>query len=306
MPRVPPQLLLLIAIAIWGVSFSAVKVPLDRGVPPFALLTARFWLAVLCLLPWALRGRRDGTLRSEALRGVVTGLFLLLGYVLQTTGMQHATASVGGFLTGLITLLVAVGAVVLFGERLRAPTVLGVALGTAGVAFLCFGGAPPADPDADTSLLGVALLAGSSISYAAHVLVLSRLARGGRETVYCWWQLLTVAVGVSAAMPLWGGVGEVATWGADPQVLGCIAFLGVFALAIAIGIQARAQPRIRQSQVAVLFALQPAFAALGGAVLLGERMTGLEWTGGALIAAGVLCAELLGRGRTAMPAPTEA
>jgi len=285
-----PQLQLLSMIAIWGSSYAAVKTVLDRGVPPFDLLRARFWIAVACLLPPAVAvGRR--ALGTEALRGIATGVPLLIGYALQTFGIQQTTASMGGFLSGLITLFVAAGAVLVFGERLRAPTVFGLLLGAAGLALLCFGG-DEHDGARKNTLAGIGLQIASSFSYAGHILLLSRLSRRGRELQYCWWQLLTVALGVTALAAA-TGTAAAPFRGADPTVWLCIAFLGVFALAIGISVQSTVQPRIPATQVAVLFATQPGFAALGGVVFLGDRMTTLEWSGGALIGIGVLVAELV-------------
>jgi drug/metabolite transporter (DMT)-like permease len=290
--RNAPQLLLLLMIAIWGASYAAVKATLERGVPPFVLLAARFSIAAACLLPLALASGR-AALASERGRGIATGLTLLIGYALQTTGMQQTTASLAGFLSGLITLFVAAGAVLL-GERLRAPTVLGLALGTVGLALLCFGGEPPPDSARapTNTLLGIGLQVGSSCCYAAHILLLSHWSRPGREIPYCWWQLATVAAGVTMLAPL-PGVGPLDRYASDPVVAFCILYLGVFALAIGIAVQSRVQPKIPATQVAVLFAAQPGFAAVGGAVFLGDRLQAAEWTGGALIAAGVLTAELL-------------
>ncbi len=300
-----PQLQLLSMIAVWGISYAAVKTTLDRGVPPFVLLGARFWLAVACLLPRA-RWQGGAALRSEWRRGALTGLALLVGYALQTLGMQQTTASLAGFLSGLITLFVAVGAVLL-GERLRAPTVIGLALGVVGLGLLCFGGDDGAVAGAAraNTPFGILLQVGSSGSYALHILLLSRLSRPGRETSFCWWQLATVAIGVTMMVPLHRGLGAVATYGGDPVVLGCIAFLGIGALAVGITVQSRVQPRIPASKVAVLFATQPGFAALGGAVFLGDRLSATEWLGGGLIAVGVLVAELL-RPRPTAPAPSAA
>lgn len=291
--HVAPQLLLLSMIAIWGASYASVKTILDHGVPPFVLLAARFWLALACLLPLVCAGGA-ANLRREAGRGIATGTALLIGYALQTFGMTCTSASMAGFLSGLITLLVALGAFFVFGERLRVPTLAGLALGTAGLALLCFGSG---DAGGGDSAFGIGLQIASSTSYAAHILLLSRWSRPGGETAYCWWQLATVAVGVTALLPT-GGLGALPDYGTDAVVLGNVAFLGVFATAIGIAVQSRVQPRIAPSRVAVLFATQPGFAALGGAVLLGDRLAPLEWLGGGMIATGVLLASVL-RARTA-------
>jgi drug/metabolite transporter (DMT)-like permease len=289
-PSFAPQLWLLSMNLVWGISYSAVKYVLDRGMPPFAMMTARFWLAVAVLAPFVVH-RRDA-LVSEAKRGIATGLSLLLGYVLQTLGMQQTTASMAGFLSGLITLLVALGGVLVFRERLHRATVLGLLLGVVGLVLMSW---PDAGRDqaGKDSMLGVMLLIAASVSFACHILMMSKWSRNGRETVYCWWQLVTVALGTAAFLPFQGGLAPVLEYALDPSIAGCIVYLAVFALALAIVVQSRVQPRIKATQVAVIFATQPLFGALGGMGLMGDRLGTAQWIGGGLIVGGVLVAELL-------------
>ena len=300
-----PQFALLAMIAIWGASFAAIKTALDAKVPKFVLIAGRFWLALPCLLPFLPAAGRRASLAATWRPGVLTGLALLCGYGLQTFGMDETTTSVGGFMTGLIVLLVALGARVVFGERLRAPTLTGLALGCLGLGLLCLGAT--AGDDGTNTLRGIALQIGSSTSFAAHVLLISRLSPRGHELAFASWQLLVVAVGATLlalsgadaaaaatdAPAMAASSGGAAYW-RQPQVWLCLLYLGVLATGLGIGVQSRVQPRIRASQVAVLFATQPAFAALAGLALHGDRLGPLEWLGGALIAGGVLVAS---RGR---------
>jgi len=286
-----PQLLLLSMMAIWGGSYAAVKTLLDLPVPPFVVVALRFLIAVLCLWPMLPRGHRVAALAATWKAGVPTGAALLLGYALQTLGMRETTSSMGGFLSGLIVLLVAVGAWAVFGERLRAPTLAGLGLGAIGLVLLCFGGDPGGGSN---SLFGIGLQIASSTSYAAHVLLISRLSPRGREDAFCLWQLLVVALGAMLLVPATGGLGDWRTWGSSPTGIACTLYLGLLATALGIAVQSRVQPRIRPGQVAVLFATQPAFAAAAGLLLLGDRLGAIEWTGGALIAIGVVIG---GRGR---------
>lgn len=293
MPAAPssfaPQLWLLAMNLVWGISYSAVKYCLDRGMPPFAMMTARFSLAVLVLLPLVVNRPRE--VAEERNRGIVTGLALLVGYVLQTLGMAEASASTAGLMSGLITLLVAAGGWLLFRERMRATTAIGLAMGLVGllVMFAGTGG----DPNAKDSPTGIALLVGASVSFACHILLMSRWSRPGRATVYCWWQLVTVAAGVLVLAPFQGGLGAVATHATDPWIAANLVYLAVFALAIAIVVQSRVQRLIPATRVAVIFATQPLFGALGGMLLLGDTLDACKWAGGALITGGVLVAELL-------------
>jgi len=288
-----PQLWLLSMNLIWGVSYSAVKYALDRGLQPFALMTARFWLACLFLMPLVAMRQRHALTKS-AMRGVVTGLALLLGYVLQTYGMQQTTASMAGFLSGLITLLVALGGWLVFRERMLPSTAFGLLLGSSGLVLMCVG-AENEGPDRQNTIAGILMQTGAAVSFACHILLMSRWSRPNEELAFCWWQLVTVAIGATIALPIAGGAPGAIELLVDPWIAASIVYLAVFALAIALVVQSRMQPRIKATQVAVIFATQPLFGALGGMGLLGDTLDAQEWIGGALITGGVLAAELLRR-----------
>jgi drug/metabolite transporter (DMT)-like permease len=284
-----PHLLLLSMIVIWACSYTAVKIGLTR-LAPFAVVATRFWVAVPCLLPLALR-RGGQPLLASVVPGVITGLALLTGYLLQTIGMQETTASMGGFLSGLIVLLVAVGGWLILRDPLRLGAVLGLGLGIGGVVLLCL--RSDAAAEIANTPRGIWLQVGSSCSYAAHILLLSRLSPRGGEMQYTFWQLLTVALGATIAMVVRG---EFAAAGKplllDAAMLGSVAYLGFLATALGIGVQSLVQPRIRPTHVALLFATQPLFAAIAGWAVLGDVMGWQQLAGGALIVGGIVAVSL--------------
>lgn len=304
-PSLVPHLLLLAMLAIWGCSYSGVKIALLR-LAPYAVVGSRFWIAVLCLLPFVLRARGGPGLRGTWKPGLVTGLALLCGYLLQTLGMRETTASLGGFLSGLIVLLVAIGGCVFLGDRMRAGSLLGLLLGIGGTVLLCWRSGPD---DGTNTLRGILLQIGSMCSYAGHVLLISRLSPKGGEMAYSFWQLVVVALGATIALALDGNVAAPAqvvphlpafllpqpdgSLILDGVLFGAVAYLGFFATALGIGVQSLVQPKIRPSHVALLFATQPLFAALAGYLVMGDAMGWQQFAGGALIVAGVLTVTLV-------------
>jgi drug/metabolite transporter (DMT)-like permease len=67
---------------------------------------------------------------------------------------------------------------------------------------------------------------------------------------------------------------------------------GVLATAVAFYVQARAQQFTTANRAALIFSLEPFFAALFAYWLLGQVLTLREWVGGTLILAGILVSEL--------------
>jgi drug/metabolite transporter (DMT)-like permease len=67
---------------------------------------------------------------------------------------------------------------------------------------------------------------------------------------------------------------------------------GVLATALAFYVQARAQRLTTSNHAALIFSLEPFFAALLDYWTMGQIMTKKEWAGGILILAGILFSEL--------------
>jgi len=300
--RFLPHLAMTAMIAIWGGSYAVVKLAL-ASLSPLAVITLRFWLAVLCLLPFVRPGIRH-QLRQARGPGLAAGAVLAIGYLGQTYGMQGTSASMGGFLAGLIVPLVALGGWLLFGGRFGRSAVVGLLLGCFGIVLLCWPNEPTTG-QADTPL-GIGLQLAAALSYAAHILLLSRYGKDAPTLAFCLWQLLVVAVAGTLALL---GSGELAASPAasvlwTPALLGLIAYLGVLATAVGIGVQSLVQHRIPSLHLALLFALQPLFASLVGWLSLGEQLGTMQWLGGACVIGGVLVTSL-DRGRSSAAPPQQ-
>jgi len=74
-------------------------------------------------------------------------------------------------------------------------------------------------------------------------------------------------------------------------VWGALIVTGVFASALAFLVQTWAQRRTTATRVAVVFAMEPVFAAFFGVTLAGDRLSWVGWAGCAVIMAGIGLAE---------------
>ena len=107
---------------------------------------------------------------------------------------------------------------------------------------------------------------------------------------FTFWQLAFTGA-VAGVGTLFSGVsidGEPVEWTSD--LLLALFYLGVLATGLAIGVQAKVQPRIKPTHVALLFALQPLFGALAGWLFLDDRLGATQWIGGGMIVSAVVLA----------------
>src|SRR5260221_1359394 len=113
MTRRQADLALLVATALWGTSFVAVKSALADATP-FAFLTVRFGIAALALAPGTrLRPRPAG---RELWGGALLGALVAVGFIAQTAGLVITTPSRSAFIVAVSSVLAPGIALALLGE----------------------------------------------------------------------------------------------------------------------------------------------------------------------------------------------
>jgi drug/metabolite transporter (DMT)-like permease len=273
-----PVLALVAVTAVWGLTFVQVKDAV-AVYPLFAFLALRFAIASGTLaLPAGPRLRGLG-LRG-GLAGAALGLLLAAGYVLQTAGLERTTASDAGFVTGMYVVLTPLLALAFFRTRIPAAAWAGVALATAGLALLS--GVHARAATGDLLVLGCAAV------YSLHIVLLERFAPRYDPLALTLVQMLaalTVLAAVAAAR------GDLANAPHGATVWAALVVTGVFASAFAFLVQTWAQQRTSATRTALVFALEPVFAALFGITLQGDRLGAVGWGGCAAILAGIVLSE---------------
>ncbi len=287
--------LLLVGIAfIWGTTFTIVGQTVATF-PPLALIAMRFAIAAAVFMP-ALRRRRREVGVHGAIVGAMLGVVLFAGFASQTFGLRYTTPARAGFITGLNVVLVPVLGL-LFGQRAPARALVGVALATAGLVVLsanctldqasgrliCAGlnGAPE-------QRLGDLLILLCAFAFALHIVSVSRWGIQLPVVPVNAIQLLTVTVLAGAAV--------LATeWPLPVPTLGVLAaalFLGLPATALVFWLQLVLQRHTSATHTALIFALEPVFAAMFSWLWTGEMLTASVLIGGGLMLAGVIAAEV--------------
>jgi drug/metabolite transporter (DMT)-like permease len=271
-----PALWALAAVtAVWGVTFVQVKDAVAIY-PLFPFLSVRFGIASLVLVPFAAaRVRPLG--RSGAGAACVAGALLAAGYTLQTLGLERTSVSSAGFVTGMYVVLTPLLAFACFRMRIGGAALVGVVLATFGLALLAgvHGGSPG----------GELLVLGGAAVYSLQIVLMERYAPRYDafgftlvEMVAAFGLLTVLAVPTFAAPRGW------TVWGA-------LLVTGIFASALGFLVQTWAQRRTSATRTALVFTLEPVWAAFFGFTLAGDRLGAAGWAGSVLIMAGIVVAE---------------
>ena len=261
---------LVVVCLVWGTSFTVIKQALDYT-SPLVLLGTRFTLATL-----AIAGSLRGLTGAQAAGGLVLGGLFWAGFALQTNGLQHTTPSRSAFLTILSTPLVPVLQFLIHRTLPRAPTLAAIALAVAGTWLLTSPGGDGGLNRGDLLTIGCAVLFTGQIVAAGHYAARIPIDR-----------LLALELGSCAVLSLLAApVLEVPRLVVAWPLVAMMAFLAFTGL-WSFRTQLRAQQVLSPTHTALVFTLEPVFAAITSYLVLGERLGPLQLLGGGLILAAV-------------------
>lgn len=268
-------LLTLLAITVvWGTTFAVVKDALDT-IPVPLLLALRFSLAAACFA----FVRFD---RRAVVPALWLGLLAFAGFATQTIGLQLTSASNAGFITGLSVVLTPLVAALLW-RRSVAPRVYAaavVAVGGLGLLTLGSGGFGSVSPG-DVWVLATAL------AYALYIVYLGEVASRASVFALAGMQHLPMA----ALAWGWGWSEREALAQVPLATYGAIAYLALVATALVAVAQVAAQRVVNAPTTALVFVLEPVFAAAFAAWWLDERLAPLALLGGALLVGAMAISE---------------
>lgn len=276
--------------AVWGSTFFMLKDVVTRiPVPDF--LAVRFVVAAVAL--WLLRPRALVGLGAASWRkGVGLGVVYGVAQVLQTAGLQHTSASVSGFITGMYVVFTPLFAAVLLRARVGRAVWVAVALATAGMGTLSLQGFALGS--------GEALTLASAALYAVHILGLGLWSTPREAYALSVVQMITIG-GVCAAAAAPGGIAlpaNAADWTA-------LLYMALVAGALSLVAQTWAQAHLPATRAAIIMTMEPVWAALFAVLFGGEVLGWRVVVGGALVLTGMYLSEL-GPRRAPAPPPAPA
>jgi len=272
-----PVALLLSVTIIWGSTFAIMKDSLDRlNVDSF--LAWRFIIAALLMAIVRPQSLRHINLHF-LIRGVIIGLILGTGYILQTFGLTLTSVAKTGFITGLYAIFTPLIAAGLFKHSVTKVQWLAVVLSMVGLAILALKG---------LSLgLGEFLVVLSALFFALHIIALGRWSPGRDAYALTIIQMATVGLLalISTAKTGLHAPHDKGMWVA-------IIYTAIFASAFAFMVQTWTQSFMSATSVGIILTMEYVFAAVFGILLVHEHLTLRVAIGGGCMMIGLYLAIL--------------
>ncbi len=285
MSRLQANSILLLAGAVWGMGFIAQSTAMD-SIGPFLFIAMRFALATLVVLPFAvIETRQSGQqLQPSDWKGFIwIGVALFVGMSTQQIGLLTTTVTNSGFLTGLYVVFTPILTVLLLRKKPHFIIWPGAALSTAGIYMLSSG-------DLSSLRAGDILTIICAVFWAVQVILIGKFGKESGRPI----TLSVVQFAVCAILGLFSAIiiEKVNTdiiIAALPEIL----FTGIFSSGIAFTLQAIGQRYTTAPQAAIFLSSEALFAALFGALILGDRLKAIGYIGCLLIFISMILVEVV-------------
>lgn len=284
---------LVVTAVVWGFAFVAQTAGSDH-VGTLTFNAIRFTIGALSLIPVILLFEREAgnrTMRKTTLRaGLVCGVILFSASTLQQYGIERYnragfsdSSGRAGFLTALYMVIVPILGL----AQKKRPTAAmagGIVAAMAGLFLISFSGGFRVRSE-DLAVLGCAVL------FALHIVVIDRFSDRMYSLRFAMTQfwvsgLLSGLFAVVSAP--WIGFDTLS----DLQEAWLpILYGGLMSVGVAYTCQILGQKNADPAFASLILSTESMFSAIGGALLLHERMTPREYAGCALIFAGVLLSQ---------------
>jgi drug/metabolite transporter (DMT)-like permease len=272
---------LMVAMALWGSSFIALKVAFAE-LPAMWVIFGRMALGSLVfLLAWRWRGRMQYRPGDWKYLLGLAACEPCLYFLFEALALQNTSAAQAGMVTALLPLLVAMGAFVFLKERVSRTTLGGFLLAVSGALWLSLAGS--ADEHAPNPLLGNFYELLAMLCATGYTLLLKHLS--ARYSPF----LLTAMVafvGTLFFLPL-ALLAAPLPQTVSPLGLGAVAYLGVLVTVGAYGLYNFGVSRLPASQASGFTNLIPVFTLVFAMLLLGERLNSMQLYAALLVFAGV-------------------
>jgi drug/metabolite transporter (DMT)-like permease len=280
---------LLLVAFIWGATFVLVQNAISF-LEPLSFNGVRFSLAGFFLLGWLYLFHRSQLKVFNGkllISGVFMGFWLFSGYAFQTIGLLYTTSSKAGFITGLSVVLVPLFAFILLKQKPKANAIIGVLIAAIGLYLLTMNGEVSINK-------GDLLVFLCAVSFGMHIVITGKYSSQFPTLLLTITQIFTVSILCILSAFFFEDWTQMfnATVLQKAEVWSALLITSLFATAFAFLVQTNFQRYTTATRVALIFAMEPVFAALTAYLWANEQLTISALIGCLLILLGMILAEL--------------
>ncbi len=277
--RTRAEIYLLSITIIWGSTFVLTKFILESA-SPFVYISLRFGIA--SLLFGLLFYKRILKISKNAIQhGLVLGVLLFVGFILQTVGLQYTTASKSAFVTGLMVVFTPFFQLLIEKKPPKIGNIIGVVLVTVGLYLLT-------SPQGSEFNIGDGLTLICALTFGLYIVYLDLFGNKHDPAALTITQFVSTAVLAIIAIPFL----ETARLNINVNFILILSYLIFMPTIVALYIMTKHQRYSTPTRSAIIYSMEPPIAAIFEFVIIGEIVGIMGVVGGGLILFGLIISEL--------------
>jgi drug/metabolite transporter (DMT)-like permease len=277
--RTRAESVLLSLTIIWGSTFVLTKFILENA-SPFVYVAIRFFAASVLFA--ALFFRRLRTISKDGVaKGLILGMLLFLGFMLQTIGMKFTTASKSAFITGLMVVFTPIFQLIIERKAPKIGNIIGVVLVAFGLYWLT-------SPKGSEFNIGDTLTLICAVLFSIYTVYLGVYGKDHDPAHLTFIQFASTAILAAIAIPFL----ETAHLNLTTNFLLNLAYLTVMPTVVALYMMTKYQNYTTPTRSAIIYSMEPPIAAIFAFFIIGEQIGMIGIVGGILILSGLIISEL--------------
>lgn len=278
--NIQADLLLLIVSFIWGSGFVVTKTALDSLSPMYIMF---FRFAIASILAIIIFGKHLKTAtKSDIKAGFFMGVFLSLGFALQTIGLQFTSVGKQAFLTGTNVVMVPFVYMILTKKKPKKNNVIAAILTFVGIGLLTL--------NFENNVMlnkGDLYTLSCALFFALHIVTTGYFSSDKNPFVINTIQLISSTIFFLIAVFFVDGFKT----SLSTSAILTVSYLGVLSTFLAFSLQTFAQKYTSSTHAAIILSLESVFGSALGVIILGEFFTPLMIIGCVVIFIGIITAE---------------
>ena len=282
------NLLLLFAAAVWGFAFVAQVKASESNIGPFLYNGIRYLIGAIVLIPILLIAERKQitacSVKKTSVSALICGTVMMAAVNLQQFGIDcNMNAGKSGFITGLYIVFIPITGIFL-GKKVGKFVWIAVVSALVGLFLISF---PNGFSGFNQSeLLGDLLILGSAFLWTAQILCVDKYAKKCSPILFSILQFLACGI-ISMIAAL---IFEEISINIISAALLPILYGGLVSVGIGYTLQVVGQRHASPAVASIAMAGESIFATIGGALLLDEKMSLIQYAGAFLMFSAILTA----------------
>lgn len=274
--------LLILTSIIWGSTFFIIKDTVS-SVNEYYIVFVRTFIAAISMLVFILFKDKKSLLNQKTLlRGMVLGALLATTYTSQTIGLKYTSSGHSAFITSAGVILVPFLLFLFFKRILKVYEMIILLIVIIGLYLLTY--------DRETILnIGDLITIITAFSLAWHLILSGKYVKKSEVLALIAYQFLFASV---FSLLLYLTTQPVSFTLSNSESL-ALAYLGFIGTLFCYFVSVWAQKKVDTVTVAIIFTLEPVFAALFAWFFASETLNLQEIAGGLLILAGIIAFQLM-------------